>query len=117
MPITTRQRKPNGYVILVSNTAGDGVTLNGTTNGANATADEVVQEMRIAEVMWSIDGGSWDIRRGSNTILQLSGSGHHDYQAHGIRIEEDEAQLTSNVNVNTAGVGSIILKLHKVSGE
>lgn len=118
MPITSKHRKPGGYVTLVANSTGDGVTLNGATQGANATADEVVQEMRISAVWWSIDSAAaWAVRRGSNNVLNLAGSGHHDYQEGGVQVEVDEAQLTSNLNIETSGTGNIIIKLHKVSGE
>jgi len=121
MTITVNQKNPSGYVVVRANGA-DGLLLNtvgGNTNdGANAVG-ETVQSMAIAEVMWSVAGtNSFSVKRGSNTVLTLAGSGYHDYQASGIRIEDGSAQLTSNVDITlSGGTGTLLLKLHKVSGE
>jgi len=121
MPITTKSQRPNGYVVIRS-TTDEGFALNSNTviEGAN-TPGELVQSMAISEVMWSVSGSSEPgfitVTRGSNTVLELSGSGNHDYQGSGIRVEQNSFELTSNVAVSFDGVGVVVLKLHKVSGE
>jgi hypothetical protein len=121
MPVITNQTKPSGYITLRA-TGNDGilrVDAGGSVQGANVTASEVVSEMTIVSAMWSTAAaGSWTINRGSNTVLVLAGSGWHDYQGEGFRLEVDAAQKSSNVDVTLAGgTGTLLLKLHKKSGE
>ena len=117
MPITVKQRKNGGYSVLRA-TAND--TINLTTA---AGSGETVQSMSISEIMWSVDASQrWTVTRGNglggNTVAILTGSGHHDYQASGMRLEETNAQLAANCNVTlSGGNGYIVVKLHKVSGE
>jgi hypothetical protein len=114
MPITTNQRKPNGYITFRTNSS-DGLLL----SSANSSANETVSSMGIVHAMWSVSGtNTWSIARGSNTVLVLAGSGSHDYQGEGIRLETDDAQLSSNVTATlSGGTGTLILKLHKQSGQ
>lgn len=118
MPITTKSGKPNGYVVLRA-TATDGFKLNHATLPAANSAGETVSEMRISEVMWSIASGNrWTVKRGANTMLELGGNGHHDYQGNGIKLEVSQGDLTANLNCTlTGGTGTIIVKMHKASGE
>lgn len=120
MTVTTNQRGPSGYLTFKA-TASDGLrlTANSSFAGANVNSSEVVQEMFIVGAMWSVSGtNTWDIKRGSNTVLVLAGSGTHDYSGEGIRIEADTAQATSNVDATlSGGTGTLILKIHKRSGE
>lgn len=119
MPITTNQGKPSGYVVIRA-VASEGLLLNTTTGevaGAN-TINELVQEMTISELIWT---GDWEVTRGGNTVFATGNtatSGHFDFQAANMRLEENVAQLTSNVDVVlTTERGSIMLKLHKKSGQ
>jgi hypothetical protein len=121
MPITTKSQKPNGYVVFRATTdEGFALNANSVISGAN-TPGEVVQSMAISEAMWSVSGSSEPgfitVNRGSNTVLELTGSGSHDYQGSGIRIEQNSFELTANVDVTFSGVGVLVLKVHKVSGE
>ena len=118
MPITTKSNKPGGYVVLRA-TDSDGFKLNHATLPSANNAGETVSEMRISEVMWSVASGNrWTVKRGANTMLELGGNGHHDYQGNGIRLEVSKGDLTANVNCTlTGGTGTIILKMHKSSGE
>jgi len=114
MPITVKQNKNGGYAVLRARTD-ETVTL------ANvAGPSESVGSMSISEIMWSVSGSSEpgfiDITRDSDTVLTLTGSGHHDYQAAGMRVETAD-QLAANVGVVFYGDGSVLVKLHKVSGE
>ena len=121
MPITVNQKRPSGYVVLRA-TGNDGllrVDAGGSVSGANATASETVSKMSIVTAMWSISGtNTFTVNRGSNTVAVFGGSGSHDYQGEGLRLEEDDAQLSSNVDITlSGGSGTLLLKLHKVSGE
>lgn len=109
MPITTKQKNPNGYVVLRA-------TGNDTVNLVTAaSAGETVQSMSINEIKWACDASQrWTVTRGSDTVAILTGSGGEDFI--GMRLETD-AQLTANCNVAlSGGNGYIVIKLHKVSG-
>lgn len=112
MAITVKQNKNGGYSILRATTDD---TINLVTA---AGSGETVNSMTIAEIMWSANGtNTWTVSRGSDTVAVLAGSGHHDYQASGMRLETT-AQITANCNVVlSGGTGYIVVKVHKVSGE
>ena len=113
MPITVKQNKNGGYAVLRA-------TANDTINLVTAAGSgETVQSMAISEIFWSVDASQrWSVTRGANTVAVLAGSGHHDYQASGARLEFNNLELTSNCNVTlSGGNGYIVVKLHKVSGE
>ena len=118
MPITTKSNKPGGYVVLRA-TGSDGFKLNHATLPSANNAGETVSEMRISEIMWSLAASqTWTVTRGANTMLVLSGNGHHDYQGNGIKLEVSKGDVTANVHCAlSGGTGSIILKMHKSSGE
>ena len=109
MPIVTKSHKPGGYVVFRT-TSTDGFDMNFAGGGVPAA---------ISEVLWSVKGAqTWTVTRGGNTVLVLSGSGHHDYQGNGIRLEASHGDLIANVHcVLSSGDGTIILKMHKSSGE
>lgn len=112
MPITVKQNKNGGYSILRA-------SANDTINLVTAAGSgETVNSMTIAEIMWSINGtNTWTVTRGGDTVAVLSGSGQHDYQASGMRLETT-GQITANCNVAiSGGDGYIVVKVHKVSGE
>ena len=112
MPITVKQNKNGGYAVLRA-------TANDTINLVTAAGSgETVQSMSVSEILWSVDASQrWTVTRGSDTVAVLTGSGHHDYQASGMRLEET-SQLTANCNVTlSGGNGYVVVKLHKVSGE
>jgi hypothetical protein len=116
MPITVNQKKNGGYVVIRA-TANESYNLN-----TLQASGETIQSASISEIMWSVDGtNNWTVRRGTgdaNNVAILAGSGHHDYQASGMRLEQTDAQLTGNVQVVlSGGNGYISVKLHKVSGE
>jgi hypothetical protein len=116
MPITVKQNKNGGYSVLRA-TGTETVSL-----AELAGSGETVQSASIAEIMWSVDSTNrWTVKRGgggtANNVAVLAGSGHHDYQAPGMRLETS-AQLTSNTTVTlSGGNGYIVVKFHKVSGE
>ena len=116
MPITVNQRKNGGYVVIRA-TGTESFSLNSLQ-----ASGETVQSASISEIMWSVDASQrWTVRRGTgdaNNVAILTGSGHHDYQSAGMRLEETQAQLTGNTSVTlSGGNGYIVVKLHKVSGE
>ena len=120
MPVTVNHRKPAGYVVFRTNTT-DGLKLN-TANGKQGanSVDETVLSMAISELMWSTNGSAtWTGARGANTVAVLGGSGYHDYQASGMRLEAYDLERQANVQFTLSGVGGgvVVAKLHKVSGE
>ena len=126
MAITVRQNKPGGYVVL-NTSATDFVRLNHGTDAADGNmagnSGETVNEMYIASAKWSASGtNTWKITRGAgtganSTMIILAGSGEHDYQD-GMRLEHNAVHPTQNVICTlSGGTGTLLLKLHKVSGE
>ena len=117
MAITVKQNKPGG-IVVVRDTATGFLSLNSATAGANAI-NEDVQEMYITGIKWNVSGTeTWTIKRGANTIAILSGSGSHNYDDDQMRLEEGIASATSNVvYTKSGGTGTILIKMHKVSGE
>ena len=116
MPITVKQNKNGGYAVLRA-TSTEGITL-----ATAAGSGETVQSMSISEIMWSVDGTNrWTVTRGNgigaNTVAVLAGSGHHDYQASGMRIETSDVLAANCIATLSGGNGYIVIKLHKVSGE
>lgn len=116
MPITVKQNKNGGYAVLRA-TSSEGITL-----ATAAGSGETVQSMSISEIMWSVDASQrWTITRGNgvgaNTVAVLTGSGHHDYQASGMRLETDDALVANCDATLSGGNGYVVIKLHKVSGE
>lgn len=116
MAITVKQNKPGG-IVVVRDTATGYLSLNGAP-GANGVS-ETVEEMYITGIKWNVSGTeTWTIARGANTVAILSGSGSHNYDDDQMRLEDGIAQATSNVvYTKSGGTGTILLKVHKVSGE
>ena len=115
MAVTVKQRGPSGYMVARTS-ATETYVLNGGALGANA-AGETVESMSISEIMWS---GDWLIDRGGNTVFDTSSAGSHghlDFQASGMRVEEDDAQLTSDCGCTLTGTGTLVIKFHKASGQ
>ena len=117
MAITVKQNKPGG-IVVVRDTATGYISLNSASVGANAV-NETVEEMYITGIKWSVSGTeTWTIARGANTVAILAGSGSHNYDDDQMRLEDSVASFTSNVvYTKSGGTGTILLKLHKVSGE
>ena len=84
--------------------------------GANAHANEIVTALNIISAEWSVaDDTHFTISRGANTVLILT-SGQHCMDFSDSRlIDTINGEPTSNVAVTLvgAGVGSLVLKLHK----
>ena len=92
MPITVKQNKNGGYSVLRA-TGTETVSL-----AELAATSETIQSASIAEIMWSVDASNrWTVKRGggsaANNVAVLAGSGHHDYQESGVRLETS-SQLT-----------------------
>jgi len=121
MAITVNQNKPGGYLVL--NTSATTFLSRPGDEGAAAnkvaTTDETVQSYTVVGATWSVSGtNTWTIARGANTIAILAGSGSHDYQSSGMKLEDSTAMVTSNTVITlSGGTGTLLLKAHKVSGE
>lgn len=116
MAIVTKDVK-GGYV--TARFTGSGyVSLNSanTTVGANSVS-ETVTALQIVNVKWSAANGSFDIKRGANTILKLNGNGNLDFQEDAMRIDSLGGEPQSNVVVTTTGApnGFVTIKMHKKS--
>lgn len=118
MAITVKQNKPGG-IVVVRDTASSYISLNSASIGANAV-NETVQEMYITGIKWNVSGTeTWTIARGGNTVAILSGSGSHNYDDDQMRLESPvggDAQANV-VYTKSGGTGTILIKIHKVSGE
>jgi len=91
----------------------------GSTNAVVAanTAGETVSEMFISSVSWSAANNVvYTVARGANTVLNLSGSGHFNFQKEGVILETGgESAANCIITKNGAGVTSLVIKLHKRS--
>lgn len=96
-------------------------TTTGSANiaGNNSTSDvalsnEVLTGAYIRRVWWGTDaaGASWTVKRGSNTVLVLNGSGQMDFSESGSAIVGNNS---SNVVCTLAGGnGFIMVDLAKI---
>jgi len=106
-----------GYVTAIF-TSGGYVAI-GSTNAAVAAnvASETVNEMTISSVSWSAANSVvYTVQRGANTVLNLSGSGHFNFQKEGVILETGgESAANCVVTKLGAGVASVVIKLHKRS--
>jgi len=104
-----------GYVTAIFESGGH-VQLNSanTTVSANS-AGETVNEMWISTVMVAAANAvTYTVKRGGNTVLQLSGVATFKYQDAGIQLETGgESAANVVVTKNGAGVASLVVKLHK----
>lgn len=112
MPITvnklheiTGRYLANGYILL-----------NGGESNANQ-AGETVNTLYITNVMWSCGGANspyWEINRGANTILNLCGSGVHNYADESMRLELG-GDGAANVQISKIGTGptTLVIQLSK----
>jgi hypothetical protein len=115
---TTRiTTKPGGYVVIRSEASGY-LNLNAGTYAANS-AGETNQSMVISHIMWSSSGTArWTVKRGANTMAELNYSGNWDLQSAGMPLEVNSFEKSANlVFTKSAGNGTIVIKLHKTSGE
>ena len=113
--IVNKQNK-GGWVIAKFNASGT-INLNDATAtvGANS-AGEVVTRLNIISAEWSVGNNAWwNIKRGSNTVLNLT-EGQHVFDLSDSRlIDNGDAESTSPIVItkNGSGPATLILKLHK----
>lgn len=106
----------SGIVVVRSDATG-GVKLNTAAGAEGANSiNEFVQSMTITDIAWSCAASAkWDIKRGDTTVYTCHGSGHLNSGDNQLRLETI-AEQTANVQFILTGDGTLILKLHKVSG-
>jgi len=96
--------------------AGGYIALNSSNAVVAAnSAGETVQEMLISVISWStVNGAYYTVKRGANTVLNLSNTGTFDFQASGMAVETG-GESSANVVVTKTGTGpcSLVIKLHK----
>ena len=93
-------------------------TGNAPVNYAANTAGETVSSLRIAEMYWTFSNAAyyWRIFRGSSLVFNCTGqSGYVNFIDSGLRLETP-TQAQANVVMTLAGVGNIVMKLHKSGG-
>lgn len=117
--ITVRQNsgsRGSGIVVIRSDVAG-GLELNTNAGkeGANVSG-ETVFGMTIAHIAWT---GEWDISRGNDLVFQTpAGSwGQYDFADEQLKLETSEQEEANVVFNAVSSGGSIIIKMHKRSGE
>jgi hypothetical protein len=115
--ITVNQRKGSrgaGIFVVRADTTGT-VDLNGAGLSANATADETVVDMSIAEVQWETTGTFTLDRNGVVVFSVGAGStGHMDFASNQMRLEE-QGDLAQDLGINFSGAGFAVIKMHKRS--
>jgi hypothetical protein len=116
--ITFNQNKGNrgaGVFVVRCDTTGT-IDLIGAGLSANATADEVVIDMSIAEIQWQTDG-TLVVDRGGVVVFRAGAgsTGHMDFASNQMRLEE-AANLTGDIGVNFGSTGFAVIKVHKRSG-
>ncbi len=107
-----------GYVTGIY-TSGGFITK-ASTNAVVAanSAGETISEMFISNVHWSAANNVvYTISRAGNTVLNLSGTGHFNFQREGIILEFNAGEATGNcvVTKTGSGIASLVIKLHKRS--
>jgi len=115
--LTKSVKGSSGYVVLRFVSSG-GLRLNANSSfsGANAVG-EVVQSMNIVGIFYSCGNNVvWTVKRGGNTVLQLSGADSANFQE-GILPDTLGGEPQANVTVTKVGAGHsvLLLKLHKRS--
>tara|TARA_R110000787_G_scaffold174922_1_gene287459 strand:+ start:256 stop:633 length:378 start_codon:yes stop_codon:yes gene_type:complete len=87
-------------------------------NRAN-TAGETISSMHIAEIKWTnlYTYGIWYIYRGSSIVYRCYGQGGHLKLAENSMRLETPTEAQANLVFTESGFGSIIIKMHKNSGE
>jgi hypothetical protein len=115
--ITQTQTKFNGYVTVRSDATGF-INLNGGAQNANS-AGETVVSATIAGIHWSVSGTNrWTIARGANTVAQLAGNGSWNLQSMNTPLESTLGDKEANtVFTLSGGNGTVLIRLHKQSGE
>ena len=97
-------------------------TLHFTANTVHTLADlqvagETVNSAKIVDVYWtSAATGNWTVDRDAVNVLNLTGSGHWNFQENAVQFEA-EADIDGDIDVklNTVTDGTLIMKLHKNS--
>ena len=96
----------------------DGIVSVGTT-GESATLN-FKEHIEVVEFTVKHINGRLPVIAGTganSTMIVLAGSGEHSYQD-GMRLEHNSVHPTQNVICTlSGGTGTLLLKLHKVSGE
>ena len=87
-------------------------------NRAN-TAGEIISSMHIAEIKWTnlYTYGYWYIYRGSTLVYRCYGQGGHLKLAENQMRLETPTEAQANLIFSESGYGSIVIKMHKNSGE
>ena len=108
MTVTNNRKNSSALIVLNADAS---LTIAGNNSVSNvATGDEILTGCNIRTVMWS---GTWKVSRGSNTLLNLSGSGTFDLSLGDMALAIDS---TATLVANVTGTGTLILKIGKQGG-
>ena len=110
--MTILTNKLNGSIVIhvVANTT---LTIAGNNSVSNvATGSEVLTGATIRRVKFGSDVGRWTVKRGSNTVLVLSGTNQLDFYKDGFSINIDPT-ATLVLELSGTANGFITIELSK----
>mgnify|MGYP007047462101 CR=1 FL=1 len=117
---TSKGSLGTGSIVVNSTQTGFLSTSDNAPSYARAnTAGETISSMHIAEIKWTnlYTYGYWYIYRGSTLVYRCFGQGGHLKLAENSMRLETPTEAQANVVFTEYGAGSIIIKMHKNSGE
>jgi hypothetical protein len=117
---TSKGSLGTGSIVIVSDQTGFLSTSDNAPSYARAnTAGETISSMHIAEIKWTnaLTYGYWYIYRGSSIVFRCFGQGGHLKLAENSMRLETPTEAQANLVFTESGYGSIIIKMHKNSGE
>src|SRR4051812_42999187 len=86
------------------------------SNVAVASSGEVISGVSITKVMWGVANNAadsfWEIKRGSNTVLVLPGSGTLNFTKNGCAITQDASGTLVMTLTNTTK-GFLVVEVKK----
>jgi hypothetical protein len=101
--------------VVLHFTASGGVNVAGNSSVSDiALSNEVLSDAYIRRIWWGTDAaaGSWTVKRGSNTVIIVNGSGQMDFSEAGSAITGNSS---ANVSVTLTGSnGFIMVDLAKI---
>lgn len=103
-----------GLATVVHVTANATLTIAGDDQTSNiASTGETVTGATITQAWYGTsNGASWEVKRGSNTVMVLDSTGYMDFAGNGIVLNKDPT-ATLVMTLNGAGTGFLILELTK----
>lgn len=102
-----------GLSATVHITANATYTIAGDDQTSNiAFTGETLTGATISQIWYGSGGGHWVVKRGSNTVLVLSDTGHIDFTTSGLSLNIDPT-ATFVANLNGTANGFLIVEMQK----